>query len=135
MGQGQTVRFTNGGQGLSPQDAWGGIRIVYLQYASDPIVFFNTGSAWRRPDWMNAPRGPDISPELRWYPIVSFLQLAFDMAVSLNVPMGHGHLYAYDDHVAPWMAVTQPPGWDEAGLDRLRRHFKDVQAQAMAAAD
>ena len=135
MGQGQTVRFTNGGQGLSPQDAWGGIRIVYLQYASDPIVFFNTGSAWRRPDWMNAPRGPDISPELRWYPIVSFLQLAFDMAVSLNVPMGHGHLYAYDDHVAPWMAVTQPPGWDEAGLERLRRHFKDVQAQAMAAAD
>ena len=59
----------------------------------------------------------------------------FDMAVALHVPMGHGHLYAYDDHVAPWMAVTQPPGWDEAGLDRLRRHFKDVQAQAMAAAD
>jgi uncharacterized membrane protein len=135
MDQGQTVRFTNGHQGLTSQDAWGGIRIVYLQYASDPIVFFNTGSLLHRPDWMNAPRGPDISPELRWYPIVSFLQLAFDMAVSLNVPIGHGHLYAYDDHVAPWMAVTQPPGWDGAGLDRLRRHFKDVQAQALAAAD
>ncbi|MFC3286434.1 alpha/beta hydrolase [Paracoccus aerius] len=135
MDQGQTVRFTNGRQGLSPQDVWGGIRIVYLQYASDPVVFFDPGSAWRRPDWMETPRGPDVSTELRWYPIVSFLQLAFDMAVSLHVPMGHGHLYAYDDHIAPWMAVTQPPGWDEAGLDRLRRHFQGLQAQQGGSAD
>lgn len=129
MEQGQTVRFTNGQQGLSPQDAWGGIRIVYLQYASDPIVFFDPGSAWRRPDWMAVPRGPDVSPDLRWYPIVSFLQLAVDMAVSLHVPMGHGHLYAHEDHIAPWLAVTQPPGWDAAGIDRLRRHFRAVQAR------
>lgn len=135
LDRGQTVRFTNGRQGLSVQDVWGGVRIVYLQYASDPIVFFDTGSAWRPPAWMSPPRGPDVSPELRWYPIVSFLQLAFDMAVSLHVPMGHGHLYAYEDHIAPWMAVTQPPGWDAAGLDRLRRHFSDMQARAMAAAD
>lgn len=132
MDRGQTVRFTDGRQGLSADDAWGGIRIVYLQYASDPIVFFSTGSVWRRPDWMNPPRGPDVSAELRWYPIVSFLQLAFDMAVSLHVPMGHGHLYAYDDHIAPWMAVTQPTGWDRAGLDRLRAHLLALQAQATA---
>lgn len=56
------------------------------------------------------------------------------MAVSLHVPMGHGHLYAYEDHIAPWMAVTQPPGWDAAGVERLRDHFKNVQAEAMAAA-
>ncbi|SNR47253.1 hypothetical protein EYF88_09710 [Paracoccus sediminis] len=135
MDRGQTVRFTNGDQGLSPDDMWGGIRIVYLQYASDPIVFFDTGAVWRRPDWMNPPRGPDISPALRWYPIISFLQLAFDMAVSLHVPMGHGHLYAYDDHIAPWMAVTQPPGWDAAGLARLRAHFRAVQAAEAGQAD
>lgn len=135
MDRGQTVRFTNGRQGLSQGDVWGGIRIVYLQYASDPIVFFDPGSAWRRPDWITAPRGPDISPALRWYPIVSFLQLTFDMAVALHVPMGHGHLYAYEDHVAPWMAVTQPPGWDAAGVERLRRHFTDMQANGMSAPD
>ncbi|MDQ1901544.1 alpha/beta-hydrolase family protein [Paracoccus sp. WLY502] len=129
MEQGQTVRFTDGQQGLSARDVWGGIRIVYLQYASDPIVFFDPRSAWHRPDWMEPPRGPDVSPDLRWYPIVSFLQLAFDMAVSLHVPMGHGHLYAYTDHIEPWLAVTQPPGWDAAGLDRLRQHFRDMQAQ------
>lgn len=130
MERAQAVRFTNGRQGLSAQDAWGGIRIVYLQYASDPVVFFSPGSLLHPPGWMNAPRGPDVSPELRWYPIVSFLQLAFDMAVSLNVPMGHGHLYAYGDHIAPWIAVTQPEGWDPQGLDRLRAHFAALQAQA-----
>lgn len=127
MDRGQTVRFTNGKQGLSPDDLWGGIRIVYLQYASDPIVFFNPGSAWRRPDWMGSPRGPDVSRDLRWYPIVSFLQLAFDMAVSLHVPMGHGHLYAYEDHIAPWIAVTQPSGWNASDLARLRAHFRAIQ--------
>lgn len=135
MDRGQTVRFTDGRRGLSAQDAWGGIRIVYLQYASDPIVFFDTGSVWRPPGWMSEPRGPDVSADLQWYPIVSFLQLAFDMAVSLDVPMGHGHLYAYTDHIEPWLAVTQPPGWDGAGLDRLRRHFQAIQAQAIVAAD
>ncbi|WP_207099440.1 alpha/beta hydrolase [Paracoccus shandongensis] len=128
MERGQTVRFTNGQQGLSAGDPWGGIRIVYLQYASDPIVFFDPRSAWHRPAWMEPPRGPDVSPDLRWYPVVSFLQLAFDMALALHVPMGHGHLYAYNDHIAPWMAVTQPQGWDAAGLDRLRRHFLRLQA-------
>ena len=84
---------------------------------------------------MSEPRGPDVSADLQWYPIVSFLQLAFDMAVSLDVPMGHGHLYAYTYHIEPWLAVTQPPGWDAAGLDRLRRHFQAIQAQAIGAAD
>lgn len=134
MEQGETVRFTNGRGGLSPEDAWGGIRIVYLQYASDPVVFFDP-DAWRRPpDWMAVPHGPDVSDDLHWYPIVSFLQLAFDMAIALNVPMGHGHLYAHADHIDPWMAVTQPPGWDAAGLDRLRRHFLGLQ-QSQAQAD
>ena len=43
---------------------------------------------------MNAPVGPDVSPELRWYPVVTFLQLGLDMAVGLAVPRGHGHDYA-----------------------------------------
>ena len=70
------------------------MRLVYLQYASDPITFFSPGALWRKPDWMNAPVGPDVSPELRWYPVVTFLQLGLDMAVGLAVPSGHGHDYA-----------------------------------------
>ena len=31
---------------------WGPMRIVFLQYPSDPIVFFETTSLWRPPSWM-----------------------------------------------------------------------------------
>jgi len=71
------VRFMNqNGPVVPPDTPWGPLRVVYLQYASDAIVLFSYQDAFRRPDWMNAPRGPDVSPELRWYPIVTMLQLA-----------------------------------------------------------
>ena len=61
---------------------------------------------------MNAPRGPDVSPELRWYPVVTALQLMLDMAIGLAVPIGHGHLYAPQHYIDAWMAVTSRPGLD-----------------------
>ena len=50
---------------------WGPMRVVYLQYASDPVTFYDYRSLYREPDWMRSPRGPDVSPELRWYPVVT----------------------------------------------------------------
>jgi len=41
------------------------------------------------------------------------------MAVSVDVPQGHGHVYVAD--VANgWAAVLQPPGWTPAKTDKLR---------------
>ena len=80
---GRFVRFMNqNGPTVPPDSPWGPMRVVYLQYASDAITFFAYRDAFRAPAWMNAPRGPDVSPELRWYPIVTMLQLALDMAVA-----------------------------------------------------
>ena len=31
---------------------WGPMRMVFLQYPSDPIVFFESASLWRPPSWM-----------------------------------------------------------------------------------
>ena len=120
---GEVVRFTDGRRRVIDGRPWGRVRIVYLQYGSDPIVFFRPDMGFRPPDWMGFPRAPEVSDALRWYPIITQLQLAFDMAIALEVPMGHGHLYSYVDHVDPWYAVTQPPGWDEASLARLRAYF------------
>ena len=39
-------------------------------------------SLYREPDWMRSPRGPDVSPELRWYPVVTLLQLTLDMPIA-----------------------------------------------------
>src|SRR5690606_6936283 len=85
-GDGSIVRFTNQENALDlPGARWGPMRIVYLQYASDPVTFFSPSTFYRKPDWMNEPVGPDVSPDLRWYPVVTGLQLALDMAVGLDV--------------------------------------------------
>ncbi len=121
---GAFIRFTNQDNALDiPGARWGPMRIVYLQYASDPIVFFEPASIWRKPAWLDEPRGPDVSPELRWFPVVTFLQLGLDMAISLLVPMGHGHLYAHAHYIDAWQAVTEPDGWTPAEIDRLKAHF------------
>jgi len=33
---------------------------------------------------MKPPRGPDVSPDLQWYPIVTMLQIALGMANATN---------------------------------------------------
>ena len=121
---GSVVRFMNQTQGLDRGAApWGKFRIVFLQYASDPITFFSAGSAWREPDWMRNPRGPDVSPGLRWFPVVTMLQIAADMMVG-TAPKGFGHEYAEADYINAWNALTEPKGWSEADLNRLRDLFE-----------
>lgn len=121
---GSFVRFMNQDGFTVPADTrWGPMRIVYLQYASDPITFFDYRDAFRRPDWMNAPRGRDVSPELSWYPIVTMLQLALDMAVAGGTPMGYGHVFAPEHYVEGWVAVTDPPGWSAESIEQLKQYL------------
>ncbi len=120
---GAVVRFMNQDQGLDRGEAaWGNFRIAFLQYASDPITFFSTAAAWREPDWMRAPRGPDVSPDLRWFPVVTMLQLAADMMVG-TAPSGFGHQYHPADYIDAWVALTEPAGWSDAELQRLADLF------------
>jgi uncharacterized membrane protein len=128
---GRFVRFMNQQGTPEPANApWGPMRLLYLQYASDPITFFDYRYAWRRPDWLSAPRGPDVAPALRWFPLVTMLQLAVDMAVTTPTPPGFGHVYAPADYADAWMLVTTPEGWDAASLARLKRHLHEELAAA-----
>lgn len=121
---GSYVRFTGQKNALDiPGAEWGPLRVVYLQYASDPIVFFETRSLYREPDWMKQPRGPDVSPELRWYPIVTFLQLALDLAVATTTPIGFGHVYAAENYIDGWMQVAGIEGWSPQEVERLKQRF------------
>ncbi|QAU50329.1 hypothetical protein EAS56_12205 [Bradyrhizobium guangzhouense] len=118
------VRFMNqNGSTVPPETPWGPMRVVYLQYASDAITFFAYRDAYQAPAWMNAPRGPDVSPELRWYPIVTMLQLALDMAVATHTPMGFGHVYAPEHYVDAWVAVTDVNDWSAEALAQLKSHL------------
>lgn len=115
--------------GLQRSDAeWGLLRIAYLQYARDPIVFFSFRSFYRKPDWMHEPRGPDVSAELRWYPAVTMLQLAADMALG-GAPAGFGHSIAAPHYIDAWIALMEPEGWSEDDSRRLRDLFAAEQAR------
>jgi uncharacterized membrane protein len=47
------VRFTAQENALDiPGAQWGPMRFVYIQYASDPMVFFSTDLYRREPEWM-----------------------------------------------------------------------------------
>ena len=120
------LRFAGPG-GVFPtgqQKPWGPIRNVYLQYASDPMVWFSADLWWRRPSWLIAPRGPDVSPSLHWMPIVTFLQVGFDLPRSTMVPPGHGHRYAAADYIDAWVEVTAPGGWSPRDTEELKRLFE-----------
>nr|MDQ2705874.1 alpha/beta-hydrolase family protein [Pseudomonadota bacterium] len=117
-------RFTNQDDALDiPGATWGPMRIVYLQYASDPITFFEVDTLYQEPDWMKAPRGPDVSEQVRWYPLVTMLQLTVDMMIATTSPMGFGHVFAPQHYIDAWMAVTEPEGITPEDVARLKALF------------
>ena len=103
--------------------SWGPVRIVYLQHASDPMTFFSTDLAYRRPDWLGKSRGRDVSPYLRWFPIVTFLQVGFDIPLATSVPLGYGHSIAPRNYIDAWVEVTRPRDWSESDTTKLKSHF------------
>ncbi|WP_409431147.1 alpha/beta hydrolase [Mycobacterium sp. SMC-16] len=118
---GLNARFGSRPEDLNrPANAtWGHPRVVYLQHASDPIAWWNPDLLFARPDWLEEPRGRDVSPRMEWIPVVTFLQVSADMAVAVDVPDGHGHVYVKDVANA-WADVLQPPEWTQEKTERLR---------------
>ncbi|MFA7665241.1 MAG: alpha/beta-hydrolase family protein [Burkholderiaceae bacterium] len=132
FGDGSVVRFMAqapasaqppvSGQATAP---WGPYRILFLQYASDAVTFFDPRAAWRRPHWMTPPLGPDVSPDITWIPVVTVLQLAFDLILAGEPPRGHGHRYAFEDYVDAWASLISPSDWTPAGLEALKQRVND----------
>ncbi|WP_174801810.1 alpha/beta hydrolase [Martelella limonii] len=115
------VRFSS--QFRTPEqegDDWGRIRINFLQYASDPIVFFEPNSSFREPEWMREPPAPDVSPYLKFVPVVTQFQLALDMALSKALPGGFGHNYLARDYIDAWVAVSPPEDWSPERTEALK---------------
>ena len=110
---------------------WGPLRIVYLQHASDPMSFFSPHLAYVRPDWLGSVRGRDVSPSLRWFPLVTFLQVGFDIPMATSVPLGYGHNFAPASYIDAWIEVTQPQNWSAADTVKLKSHFIGFDPHAL----
>lgn len=119
---GSVVRFANQKGVQQVNSDWGQFRLVFLQHASDPITFFDPRMTWREPDWMKHPRGHDVTPDLKWFPIITSMQVAADMIVG-TAPTGFGHEMAPTDYIEAWFALTEPGDWTPELLKRLRDRF------------
>lgn len=85
---------------------WEAPRVVYAQHASDPVVWWEPRLLWEEPTWMRERVGRDVTSAIRWFPWISFWQIAADMPLSITTPGGHGHSY-HGEMVPIWAAVLQ----------------------------
>lgn len=117
---GGAVRFAAREQDMaSPAAPWHSPRVVYLQHGSDPVTWWVPSLIWRKPAWLDAPRAPDLSGAMDWYPVVTFWQVTCDLAAADSVPDGYGHSFG-SLPAAAWAAVVQPPGWTAQNTEHLR---------------
>ena len=120
---GQAVRFATNNEDITTnQKDWQYPRILYVQHASDPVVWFDFSLIDHKPDWLKEKRGPDVSPATRWYPVVTFLQLGIDQVSAGNVPVGHGHMYG-NAVVNSWVSITNPPNWNNEKTENLQKYI------------
>ena len=125
---GVTVRFAQTPGDLDlPPGPWHPPRTLYLQNGSDPIVWWSPGLAVHRPDWLDRPRAADVSSAMRWYPLITFWQVACDLVDANGVPDNHGHRYGTMPSTG-WAAVVPPPGWTPADTARLE-HLMATRVQ------
>ncbi|KUI32905.1 hypothetical protein AU196_11330 [Mycobacterium sp. IS-1742] len=126
---GRTVRFSQAADpaeiARDTQAPWQGTRVLFLQHASDPIVWYSPDLLTARPDWLREPPGHDRTASMRWYPIITFWQVGADMTNASSMPGGHGHNYG-DSVLDGWVAVAPPPGWTPGDTERVRSAMQNV---------
>jgi uncharacterized membrane protein len=115
--------FTQQGGLAEGYGSWGPLRVIYLQYPSDPIVFFETGSLWRRPAIGGQPLPPDVSASFDWYPLVTFVQMVVDMMIATSTPRGYGHVYAAAHYMRAWVHLLDPQDWTPERLVLLEQRL------------
>ena len=121
---GELVRFMNRDGIAAPQDAdWGIMRIIYLQHGSDPMAWFSPSLAWSEPDWLTPNRAPDVSPDFRWFPVVTCLQVGFDVPMATTAPLGYAHNYAPAEYIDAWIEVTAPKSWTDDDTQALKAAY------------
>lgn len=124
--QGKTVRFASQVADLEvPQGQWEEQRVVYLQHASDPVVWWSPDLLFSQPDWLAEPTGPDVTARMRWYPVLTFFQVTIDQFFGVDAPNGHGHNYSAQT-VGAWAAVTQPENWDATATAELQQLINEL---------
>ena len=110
VANGRHVRFVN-----VPENLWADVygrelgrwnfpRIVYAQHPSDPVVWWNSQLAWNKPDWISERVDGDVSPQMVYTRLATYIQVLVDMPVAGTAPGGHGHTY-HEELIPLWEAI------------------------------
>ena len=94
--------------------------IIYLTHASDPIVAWTADHA----AWLD-PRGPDVSPRVVAWPVVSGWQATVDQFSANGVPPGHGHVYD-ETVVTAWSEIVGPPSLPREEVEAIKAAIRDL---------
>lgn len=128
---GRTVRFSEAADAAEiaadAAEPWEGTRVLFLQHPSDPIIWWSTDLLFSEPDWLVEPPGTDRTASMRWYPIITFWQVAADITNASSVPNGHGHNYG-ESVLDGWAAVAAPDGWTPDDTERIRLALEKTEA-------
>ena len=115
VGSARHARFVNNPQLLS-QDLfgrelgpWDFPRSVFVQHASDPVVWYTPRLMIEEPDWLRERVGLDVSRSMRYTPIATYLQVMTDLPIAGMAPPGHGHTY-HRELIEVWIRVL---GFDQ----------------------
>lgn len=126
VAQGRIVRFLTGPPGTDGDpwtlgEDWPHPRVVVAQHGSDGVTWWSPSLLWAAPDWLREPRGEDVHPLTRWYPVVTFWQVTADLffSAAADVPMGHGHHFELE-YADGFAAVLPPEGWTREDTEVLR---------------
>jgi uncharacterized membrane protein len=127
---GSMLRFTGRENSLGAGGKrWGPMRFVMIQHPSDPMTFFSPSLMYRKPAWLVGERGPDVSPYLSWCPIVTFLQVGFDIPMATTTPKGYGHNFAPASYIDAWIEIRQPENWGADETLRLKQLFANEKGK------
>ena len=110
VANGRHVRFVN-----VPENLWADVygrelgrwnfpRIVYAQHPSDPVVWWNSQLAWNKPDWISEHVDGDVSSQMVYTRLATYIQVLVDMPVAGTAPGGHGHTY-HEELIPLWEAI------------------------------
>lgn len=110
---GLLVRFTeNAAELRDDHSEWLAPRVLYVQQATDPVVWWSPDLLFSRPDWLIEPPGHGRHPGMHYVPIITFWQVTADLGNAVGGSAGYGHDY-HPQLLDGWAAVTARPDWDD----------------------
>jgi uncharacterized membrane protein len=118
IGDGRIARVYISPAELAAAAGHDGPTITFVAHPNDPVVYWSPSILLQKPGWLDQPLGPGVMPQMRWYPIITYLQVGMDL-ISGGEPPEVGHNYTAG--IGPATAVTvNPDGWTKDSTARLQ---------------